>query len=972
MRVAAVLSLALICPAAFAGATVPSPEVGIVLGGSDAALVFGTDPPVVLGAVPLSILRQFYDCAISPDGRRGFVSDFQHHIWIFDLDSGPPHLALGSNPIPMTNHGEDMVLTADGRFLVVCDGGLPDPISVIDTANRLEVSTFALGTSCNSVDVCGNGDVLVSSTTGVVRRLVLDTTGHLHDTGQSLPVTDASNVYCSPDSTAGVAVTFDGHMRSFHVAGLAPVSLRAMSAYGGSGVMARDGTRFYGRSFNGIEAFDFDQATAELGAAPAFIASVGSYGLFNFYGADQLALDLPGAKLYSPEQHRLDVVDAVTGVVLPPLLIPDLAYSGSICLGPFTQGPCTVAGCDDGNPCTDDGCDDQGSCIHVPDDSNSCGGPASCIETHVCSGGACVSGGPADCNGPCPPGFQYDGYSCTKTYDIDAGLLDNLSAFCDGTGVNRYACDGAPYGFHWTDVSGNGVGVVESVHIRLVTGRRCAIGPSGLSFNGVPLDALDWPVDCTCTPGHTTQELYLPLDSGYVKDGANTMALAPSGGCEGMSSSLTLGGLFAQVDVSYRAIDPNCSTGTCNAGSGRCEYQIQDCDDGDPCTDDTCDATGGCIHVPVPEYTPCDDGNDCNGNEYCHEDGGCYADYPLICFDDGNPCTDDRCDPVVGCVYEERSCDDQNVCTADSCDPESGECIHVESNGPCDDGNPCTVADACGGGTCHGGAPVACVPLDPCHDAGACDPGSGLCSNPPAADGTECDDGNACTTGETCEGGACTPPGGGSTEPDPRTNGYYKRLCHGPHSGDALTDADALCVASVAQAFAGLTTAAEICAEIEPSHPNGDACDRADDDLMVLALNLCRGRVCVALSIDSQCGGSATVAASLAQSDAILSSPARDAASCARAKCLCEEINDGLALELDTLTLELEAGAVRLSWSPPYLNDGTSGPSAYHVWRRVRGSTAAFARIAETIDPTYLDESSAGESFEYEVTAIVN
>src|SRR5688572_25001446 len=36
--------------------------------------------------------------------------------------------------------------------------------------------------------------------------------------------------------------------------------------------------------------------------------------------------------------------------------------------------------------------------------------------------------------------------------------------------------------------------------------------------------------------------------------------------------------------------------------------------------------------------------------------------------DDFNACTNDSCDPQVGCIYESISCDDQNVCTDDSCD----------------------------------------------------------------------------------------------------------------------------------------------------------------------------------------------------------------------------------------------------------------------------------------------------------------
>src|SRR5207248_2451305 len=73
-----------------------------------------------------------------------------------------------------------------------------------------------------------------------------------------------------------------------------------------------------------------------------------------------------------------------------------------------------------------------------------------------------------------------------------------------------------------------------------------------------------------------------------------------------------------------------------------------------------------------------------------------------------------------------------------------------------DDGDACTSGETCQNGTC--GSPtstVTCTALDQCHVAGMCDPTSGVCSNPAAADGTVCDDGNACTYTDTCSGGQC-------------------------------------------------------------------------------------------------------------------------------------------------------------------------------------------------------------------------
>ncbi len=53
-------------------------------------------------------------------------------------------------------------------------------------------------------------------------------------------------------------------------------------------------------------------------------------------------------------------------------------------------------------------------------------------------------------------------------------------------------------------------------------------------------------------------------------------------------------------------------------------------------------------------------------------------------------------------------------------------------------------------------AGVVCTAQDQCHNAGTCDPATGTCSNPPAANGSACDDGNACTQSDTCQNGVCT------------------------------------------------------------------------------------------------------------------------------------------------------------------------------------------------------------------------
>ena len=51
------------------------------------------------------------------------------------------------------------------------------------------------------------------------------------------------------------------------------------------------------------------------------------------------------------------------------------------------------------------------------------------------------------------------------------------------------------------------------------------------------------------------------------------------------------------------------------------------------------------------------------------------------------------------CCSSATECDDTNACTDDSCDPVVG-CQHLNNTSMCDDGDPCTLIDQCSGGVC--------------------------------------------------------------------------------------------------------------------------------------------------------------------------------------------------------------------------------------------------------------------------------
>jgi hypothetical protein len=97
------------------------------------------------------------------------------------------------------------------------------------------------------------------------------------------------------------------------------------------------------------------------------------------------------------------------------------------------------------------------------------------------------------------------------------------------------------------------------------------------------------------------------------------------------------------------------------------------------------------------------------------------------------------------------------LCTDGRCDEATDACVGTPKNDgtACDDGSGCTRTDACQAGACVGADPVICPAPDACHDAGACEPTTGLCSRPEREDGAPCDDGEACTVEDICLEGAC-------------------------------------------------------------------------------------------------------------------------------------------------------------------------------------------------------------------------
>ena len=225
-------------------------------------------------------------------------------------------------------------------------------------------------------------------------------------------------------------------------------------------------------------------------------------------------------------------------------------------------------------------------------------------------------------------------------------------------------------------------------------------------------------------------------------------------------------------------------------GSGLCGKPCETggkagCDDGDPCTLDTCkvsvdkDKDSTCNHPAATKGTACDDGSACTKDDGC--DAGKCAGATIDC-NDNNACTTDGCDTTSGCTNKgdvtsscddgdactkddackagtctgggKVSCDDGNPCTTDSCAKATG-CKHATKNGgACDDGSACTTGDTCAKGVCTGGKALICDDKNPCTKD-SCDATKGC--EAASIDGKPCNDGSACTLGDACAASKCAP-----------------------------------------------------------------------------------------------------------------------------------------------------------------------------------------------------------------------
>jgi hypothetical protein len=307
--------------------------------------VFNADTNTIIGTVTAGGSTASGDCSITADGTRGFFTRFNSTVSVVDLAATPPVLGGAPNPIPIANLGEDTALSPDEKFLLVCDGSAPAAISVIRVANQTQVSTFNTG-DCNSIDVCSDNSVLVTSfNTNRVRRLVLSAAGTLSDTGESLSSPIPNNVTCAPGATSGIVMQRNGTVTSFKIPGLTPVTTRTLDTTPLVGVFNSTGDRAFVRTSGGtLRGFTFDQTTGALGAAPLF--TVATAAAQTFFGMDQLAIHPSDSSLYVTVPGAIQIRSTTTGGLVGTIVGGLLSGASGVCFG-ANRNQAPVAKCAD-------------------------------------------------------------------------------------------------------------------------------------------------------------------------------------------------------------------------------------------------------------------------------------------------------------------------------------------------------------------------------------------------------------------------------------------------------------------------------------------------------------------------------------------------------------------------------------------------------------------------------------------------
>ena len=426
-------------------------------------------------------------------------------------------------------------------------------------------------------------------------------------------------------------------------------------------------------------------------------------------------------------------------------------------------GPCKVSHCNtgacqesnkpDGTRCLISGAD-SGTCrtgVCLPEDK--CVGVVCPVHSTKCFGPSLCVAATGKCDNPLP---VLDGTPC------DDGLEMTILDVC-----KRGVCQGTP---KCTSVTCPTVQCQSKGLCNDATG-SCDFrySPNGMACDdSIPV---------------TTDRCSYGMCVGSIECGAETCLADP---CR------------IPICVNGMCSDTLADDGTpCQNGLGVCS--CGNCMVADTCVGVVCKASsqchttigciyGSCLEAPVPDNTPCDDGDVntqgdvciagvCRPQNSCHcpvsecTTTGACGPYESFCnvraINDGVQCNGGAgrcvrgdCIAIAQCAgvsYTPQQCHAahcRNGEFAEFCLPLGTVCSdanHRTINDTCQatpTGLACIGIDLCAGVVCH--------PLSQCHLPGRCNVLTGRCDPIRKADGLACDDNDATTATDVCRGGVCS------------------------------------------------------------------------------------------------------------------------------------------------------------------------------------------------------------------------
>ncbi len=278
-----------------------------------------------------------------------------------------------------------------------------------------------------------------------------------------------------------------------------------------------------------------------------------------------------------------------------PCLHDDECDNGIFCDGEETciQGRCSPGAtvtCDDGVSCTVDVCDESaGACSFTPDDGLCTAGQAPrCDPVSDCQYASCNTENCFDRPELCETA-KCEGTLCVRTKSYNPA-----TQFCCAGNVATLGCDDSNPCTN--DVCGSS-GCEHTVNSNPCDdGDACTA--QDVCFNGTCSGS---PIGCFDGNECTTDS----CDSATGCVFSNR-----TGSCTGSNACLT---------------GDMCSNGVCVEGN-----QALDCNDGNSCTNDSCNTSSGCVNAARANGSSCNDNNPCTLGDMC-QSGSCVASSNVLC-----------------------------------------------------------------------------------------------------------------------------------------------------------------------------------------------------------------------------------------------------------------------------------------------------------------------------------------------------